>query len=119
MDVDGPGGGSRHPEGRISAVSGRWPVDGRGIARRTLHALSSGAPRRRGHRGCIRIAGIGRLRSGGKPSAYAESAPADAAVLGGPARLRALRFGGSTVALAEAERSASTPPLPLLPLPLE
>src|SRR5262245_65325244 len=84
MDVDGPGGGSSHPEGRISAVSGRWPVDGRGIARRTLHALSSGAPRRRGDRRRLRIAGIGRLRSGGEPPAHAKGAPADAAVLGGP-----------------------------------
>src|SRR5215510_15499758 len=84
MDVDGPGSRGSHPQRRISAVPSRCPVDGRGIARRPLHALSSGAPRRRGYRRRLRIAGIGRLRSGGEPPAYAEGAPADAAVLGGP-----------------------------------
>src|SRR5262245_63851550 len=33
-------------------------------------------------------------------------------ILGGPARLRAKRFGASTVALAEVERSASTSTIP-------
>src|SRR5689334_4088038 len=111
MDVDGPGSRGRHPQRRISAVPSRCPVDGRRIARRTLHALSSGASRRRGHGRRLRIVEIGRLRSGGEPLTYAEGAPADAAVL-----------GGSAVALAEAERVrlyASLPPPPPPPPPLQ
>ena len=61
---------------RLRAVPGERRADGARRARRALHALPAGAPRRRSHRRGHRFARLGRLRSGGEPAAHAEGAAA-------------------------------------------
>jgi ornithine carbamoyltransferase len=58
----------------FAPVPGQRGADGAGGARRALHALPAGAPRRRGHRRGHRRIGVGRLRPGREPAARAEGA---------------------------------------------
>ena len=80
LDVDGPGS-----RGRASAASVFAPYQVNdalmvaGQAGRAVHALPAGAPRRRGDGRGVRVAGVGRLRSGREPAALPEGAAADAA----------------------------------------
>ncbi len=64
---------------RVRAVPGERRADGARQARRALHALPAGAPRRGSHRRGVRVDGVGRLRSGREPPARPEGAAADAA----------------------------------------
>ncbi len=72
LDQHGPGGRGGGAQGRVSTVSGeRGALRGRAVARQAP-ALPAGAPRRRGHRGRLRVRARDRLRSGREPPARAE-----------------------------------------------
>ena len=63
----------------LRAVSGERRADVARQARRAVHALPAGAPRRGSDRGRVRVGGVGRVRSGREPAARPEGAAADAA----------------------------------------
>ena len=71
LGVDGRQG-RRAPPQPAQALSGQCPADGEGQARRAVHALPAGAPRRGGHRRGDRRAAIGGVRRGGEPPARPE-----------------------------------------------
>ena len=75
----------------LRAVPGQRRPDGARQAGRALHALPARASRRRGHRRRLRVARIGRLRSGREPPALPEGAAPDAA----RARERVAAAGGA------------------------